>query len=488
MFTQQINTKESKREAVANVIVQKMSTNKKGIELVDNRQKSIQLSNKAGNRNLSKVIQLMSDEEQEIFMKRTEEISDKLQLKGFERWLFLGSAKIIAKKTNINLSDAMKELEIEVYRTELSASVSNKENEEEDKLAISESIASMFFTSTQEVIQRYVGPFRDEKGNLPPDFYETVKKWAELGARDIEPIFTNEITASLVNREPNKMKFMNRLDEYISANIDFGDFYGKKEKELGNVIHFIWSGRPISEGALQNILKWQERAKGTPWQVILWSDQAISKWEKTRPLLNKAGIKLYDVTDIVDPRFKEAYALARQYNLAGAADLIRLSLLNRFGGAYVDVDIGPGEADLNEFETPTHLQRPILAPGIRDEKGVRNLLNIPEGIPITKAHVKRAANLQRLSDQANNNFIASAPGAMALTPIINHVAKNAGSLDKDAWADGEGFIAGVTGPMAIGGVLEKMTAKGQLEKSKSITNLSLEWLTPESEDQNWTSN
>lgn len=167
---------------------------------------------------------------------------------------------------------------------------------------------------------------------------------------------------------------------------------------------------------------------------------------------------------------RQAYGFARKHNLAGASDLIRLSLLNRFGGAYVDVDIGPGDIDSRKFKTPDRLQRPVLAPGIRDEAGVRDLLNLDKHKALTPAHVKEAARRQRLTGTANNNFIASAPGAMALNPVINQIVKSANTLNEDAWANAGGMIAGVTGPMIIGGVLDRMTGKGQLDKAEAVTD------------------
>lgn len=490
------SNKLNRDRAVTNAASKKQGGGRSAIQFVNNRPEAIAQRKLQDTENNSPQtrsnggtapIQLMSDKEIDSFLKEAEDIANGIS--SFDEFcsksMFLSSARFIARKPGITVEAAKRELDIEALQIRLCGDVANREKHGENKSSISDSIAALFSTNLDEVVTRYIEPFLDANQTLPDGFRETVQNLAYQGARDIMPMFTKQISESLLNKDPDKLAFMNRLDKYISANINFARFYGKKDKELGDVIHFIWSGRPISEGALENILKWQKRAEGTSWQVVLWSDKEISSWEKSLPLLEKANIKLSDVTDIVDPRFKSAYQFARQHNLAGASDLIRLSLLNRFGGAYVDVDIGPGDINLNEFETPSTLQRPILAPGIRDAEGVRNLLKLKENEPITEAHVKKAARILQSSETPNNNFIASAPGALAMNPIINQITKSASKLTEEGWKNAGGMIAGVSGPMMIGGVLDKMTDKGQLEKSNAVTDQPLEWLTPESEDQNW---
>jgi hypothetical protein len=435
---------------------------------------------------LNPVVQRVKEEERAAFVEGAMKRVAEAGLDGEHLRNMRATVKFLSMSSR-PLAEAQRKLDIEFARTHLGRKVAEDEAAAVPGLTISNRVAEIFGTTVEAVVDRYVPPFLDEHGKLPDGFLKEVHHWAALGARDVEAIITDDIGGDLVDKKPDTKKYWNRLDRFISANMNFGKYYGK-EPQGRQYIHFIWSGRPISKGALANIMSWAERAKGTSWQVILWSDTAISNWVEATPLLKRAGVRLIDVKGVVDPRFDQAYAFARKHNLAGASDLIRLSVLNRHGGMYVDVDIGPGAIDLANATTPGPLERPQLAPGIRDADGVRTLLGLAPHTPVTAEHVKAAERRQRSTGTANNNFIASAAKPMAMNPIINHIAKATKTMDESAWQSAGGFIAGVSGPMAIGGVLDLMTDKGQLPKKKpsdSITAHPLEWLTPESEDQQW---
>ena len=59
------------------------------------------------------------------------------------------------------------------------------------------------------------------------------------------------------------------------------------------MISFYWSGRAISKSALANVLAWVDRAKGTDWVIVMWSDLAISDWNTNAAgaTLTKAGVE-----------------------------------------------------------------------------------------------------------------------------------------------------------------------------------------------------
>lgn len=437
-----------------------------------------------------------------------EEMEQQATERGFEGEALRvrASAKMIAV-TAPDLATARGKMEVEFARIRLGLQVAQGEEEarlhgEQQKQlgnplaadeqrqrerGVANGVAGEFETSVEEVADLYVRPFVDAKGALPEGFAAAVTHWAELGARDVEPIMTESVGQALVTNTNKQGKFIEQIDRYISANMDFGRFFGQGHEEAKKYIHFIWSGRPISKAAMANILQWSKRAEGTPWTVVMWTDAKISNWVESAPLLERAGVQLSEATKVLDPRFAPAYQFARKYNLAGASDLVRLSALQHFGGMYVDVDIGPGSVDLNKVELPGPLDRPLLAPGVRDAGQVREILGLAKEIPITKEHVTEAVRRQRQGGVPNNNFILSGVNAMALNPVINHIAKGANKLGED-WEGSGGFIAGVTGPTVIGGALNRMVSKGQLPQgrpSDTITDLPLEWLTPESENQDW---
>jgi hypothetical protein len=434
------------------------------------------------------VVQRMEDHERTPFIEAAERKAQEAGLDPAEVQRFTSEARYLSKLRDLSLADATHRLEIEFQRVRLRHEIEQKTQQGRPSRQIADDVAGIFGLSVDQIVGLYVDPFRDEYAGLPPGFEATVTHWADLGVRDVEATITDAIGEDLVHDAPDSRKYRDQLDRYISANIDFARFYGRGHEEAKKYIHFIWSGRPISQGALANVLQWAERAKNTPWQVVMWSDGEISNWVESASLLQRSKVKLVDVKKIVDPRFAQAYEFARQYNLAGASDLVRLSILKRHGGMYVDVDIGPGTVDLANTTTPPPLERPRLAPGIRDAQGVRDLLGLAAETPVTEQHVKAAARRQRSEGVANNNFISSAPNPLAINPIINHVAKAANAIDADSWPNSGGFIAGISGPMAIGGVLDRMEKRGQLPTSKpadTITGLPLTWLTPDSEDQQW---
>lgn len=353
------------------------------------------------------------------------------------------------------------------------------------------------------IADKYVSPFLNGKKQLPDGFLQDVIKLVRTAVTDdIHATIPDKLLLKLIDsgNQTDKvaLEILGRIDKFISANLNFGKYFGRNQEEIPKYIHFIWSGREISKPALANILEWAKKAENTPWQVFLWSDLKISNWTNALPFLTRAGIKLIDATSVLDERFTAPYKFAREYNLAGASDLIRLSILKIHGGIYSDVDIGPGDIDLNKLNPNTSpLSLPLFGPLVRDIEGVRSVLKKGKHDDITNADILEAVAIQTKLGSINNNFIIAHPRCMFLEPVINHIQQELSKPEYGEyfWKNAGSMIATITGPGVIMGVLQKMVAMrdglsikeaDQFLTDNFVCKWLLKWLTAESEDKDWT--
>lgn len=360
--------------------------------------------------------------------------------------------------------------------------------------------------SVNSIIGKFLAPFGNADGEVPSKLETAVHNLIgrAFAPESLESIVPDRLVLQLFeasNKTVACAQIVRWIELYLVANLNFrsGGYYSTTEDEIPHVINFFWSGRPISPGALANVLTWAKRADNTSWVIYMWSDLEISDWStgKAGEKLAAAGVNILEARDHVDPRFIPAYKLARLHNLAGASDLFRLSLLriDKFAGMYVDVDIAPGTIDLKVLSRrASPLSVPLFGPMVRDVKGVRSVLHLPDNKPVTDEDVRKAVAIQTRLGNINNNFIVAQPRCMFLDPIINFIAGELGAYGEDFWRSAGSFVAGVTGPGPIMGVLAKMVAirdnlnPGQADeylKANYVCGWPLAWLTPDSEDQDW---
>jgi hypothetical protein len=267
-------------------------------------------------------------------------------------------------------------------------------------------------------------------------------------------------------------------------------------RSIPGELHFIWSGRAISEAAQRNIVSWKKRADVAEpkWNVNIWTEFADSNWtDEILRYLNDAGVKVKGISqELLGPRLAPSYyTLIQGRNYPAASDLARYAILKDRGGIYIDVDIAPGEFRLTNTPVPA---LPTLAPEIRDAQAVREELDLKAGTKVTPKMVEDVAKARLAKGQHNNNFIMTPEGSAAMEAVIVEVVARlekqggAQSLIRDPIA-----TAAVTGPVALKRGLWNYIQKeypyldpGEaMDVLTSALNkaLPVQWLTPESESQ-----
>lgn len=277
------------------------------------------------------------------------------------------------------------------------------------------------------------------------------------------------------------------------------DYIPPEQLEVPKNIHFIWSGRAISDAALGNIRIWGELAKKAKgWRVSVWTDKVDSNWGMlVRSKLFLSGVSLeYIVKDTLDPSLWPSYdglIHGKDKNYPAASDLARYSILKRHGGVYCDVDIGPGMAALEDIGRVSPIL-PRLAPELRDATAVRDELGKGHDAPISSQDIQIAAGRRMEKGQFNNNFIVADRNAPALDTIIITVLKKLEQAGgpKGLLREQQDMAAFVTGPQAVTEGLRLFVEQNfDLDSAKALAvvkaivahDLPLDWVTPESEAQ-----
>ncbi|MCC5644897.1 hypothetical protein LC607_18520 [Nostoc sp. CHAB 5824] len=274
----------------------------------------------------------------------------------------------------------------------------------------------------------------------------------------------------------------------------------QEKRDVPKLLHFIWSGRKISSQAQENIKTWAKIAKEKGWDINVWTDAVDSNWEfQTRYFVFPSNsIKLRNINeDIIDERLWDTYkGLIRgekKKNYPAASDLARYSILQKYGGIYVDVDIAPGNVPLES----TPLQRPelpLLGPEVRDKASVRQELEMDSKEEVTLDHINVAASRRIAKGLHNNNLIVSRANTQAMEKVILKVLEN---INKVGGArlllDSPSDAALITGPIAVKEGLLKYLEDLNPEMDRGflletlnnelIHNWELEWITQESETQ-----
>lgn len=269
---------------------------------------------------------------------------------------------------------------------------------------------------------------------------------------------------------------------------------------IPQILHFYWAGRDIDQGKVDNLTKWAMAARNSAWQIWIWHDGAVAKARDSGKLHGE--ITVMKVTpSVIDPDLLYYYdAFIKAKNYPAASDLARYSILLRYGGVYADVDVGPGDMD---FRRPLVLDQPLpiqFGPQLRDAKAVLDALKIVAEVQVTPSMVQQAAELRRKEGSFGNHFIAVPSASPILRKMVRLISdrlqKLKGELDQLA-----GNAAVLTGQGAIAQhlardeiwtlVRDQYLKDGTLSRDQVVgavfdqlvTSQPLEWLTPESEDQ-----
>jgi mannosyltransferase OCH1-like enzyme len=144
------------------------------------------------------------------------------------------------------------------------------------------------------------------------------------------------------------------------------------------VIHFIWVGGPLKAQHFENILNWGKRNRG--YQIKVWMDSGLFPtdedglpqvgffdksprrkyqfWKK-RTSFGEKNIVVEDLAQngflnqMKNRTFFIDESLGNGRNFGAASDILRVELLLKFGGIYMDVDTYPGKKML-----PQNLEAP----------------------------------------------------------------------------------------------------------------------------------
>ncbi|MFI6340344.1 hypothetical protein [Streptomyces sp. NPDC050535] len=290
-------------------------------------------------------------------------------------------------------------------------------------------------------------------------------------------------------------------------------------------IHFFWIGRPMSPGAIGNILDWAQRARDHGWVVNLWTDTApaypggpmLSTWyEEPYNILLQAGVRFRSVDTALPPGIQvtpgnqgftpeqaQLVKLRTIYNNARTnpaafpigKDVAQLAILLREGGVFSDVDITPGRADM--FSDPRKMSRsdiPLIGPMFRDQRtydhqraNLARLLRTPVG-RLTQADVA----LHAMADgRYGNAFMMTVPQSAFFRRAIDAIPHEVTNWDGQELAS-SGVI--VTGPALYARAATAQADTYQLgmangEYAKGVDPYEMRrwshvgWITDESENQ-----
>ncbi|MFF7705289.1 scabin-related ADP-ribosyltransferase [Streptomyces lydicus] len=228
-------------------------------------------------------------------------------------------------------------------------------------------------------------------------------------------------------------------------------------------VHFVWFGKPMSPHGMANVLRWADhifRANeklppGRQWELNLWTDPKFNAkgsknaWKTATERLRKAGVTVHtDTAEKVagaarrvqeryrqlDPDGSQGLAglpdLGRIYRAGlkqGAfnlgSDIARYAVLAEQGGAYADVDLGPGHVS---WETMPEIRMrqdevPLLSPGLRDGSSLMTELRAlgrraqtgssDSGGPVTPEDLLAAAESRYKKGHLGNHFIVAPPNS-----------------------------------------------------------------------------
>eukprot|EP00039_Didymoeca_costata_P029818 m.26550 g.26550 ORF g.26550 m.26550 type:complete len:312 (-) comp7807_c0_seq1:1005-1940(-) len=111
------------------------------------------------------------------------------------------------------------------------------------------------------------------------------------------------------------------------------------EPEVPRMIHYIWLGTPLRTNHAEWMVKCAEINNG--WRINFWHDHPVGDKEK-KILEDKKGIErfhvqLRNVTAELH-LFVNGDLIEKEGNFAGKSDYLRMEVLYRFGGIYIDTD------------------------------------------------------------------------------------------------------------------------------------------------------
>lgn len=356
-----------------------------------------------------------------------------------------------------------------------------------------------------------------ERSNLDPFGELAEVPGQKLGSYDFASLPNNKVGSFL-----DKMNLLNsdevpsvdslKLEE-LTANDD------NVHQSIPRLQHSIWVGQPLNGDSekkrafMEQLVKNKE--ENPNWEVVLWTDQPREKFHQEpvpddlKPMLEWArdnGIKLASIDEIYghkDNQMQLHLERRLEQNKSGtgraaASDIIRLEVLNRFGGIYVDGDKpfqveldkvldqaasakikihGQGE-EVSGFVAAQDLTRPqncalcsakgspvtqAMLNQIQQEYGkTRQQLTSLGGVVAEKPRPQRVEVITRSGPTIISDVTAKSPTALMTSETIKSYTGTT------SWSQEEPY-SGYKRPGAIGGM--SVTGTARLDNAEAITSI-----------------
>ncbi|HEX7026124.1 MAG TPA: DUF4157 domain-containing protein [Gammaproteobacteria bacterium] len=395
-----------------------------------------------------------------------------------------------------------------------------------------------------QIVQRVaLGISDDRDTELNTDNLQEIAEYViaklQAGRRDL----VNILIMRVAGRAPEHLQAVRQI---IQQNED--TFQLPQMQQVPENIHMIWMGDRITEAAYNNIVAMHERiAEG--WRLTLWTDSRRRQYLATplgRQLQGLARenetFSIADVDELIDQRIAVTYARALERNAYSmASDLARYSILHRHGGVYMDVDLSPGNVNMDNWNMQMTLHGlPALGPNIRDVRArdenlsiglgtlalrgelqssqetsdnlaeavnqsfdavfggnVGNVVNVPpetlqQAVTMESAiKTAAAAQVQYMLGNFSNQFIAAPAGHTFINHLINMLSRDLEG--RDDWDPQQ--VAALTGPSKFSRVISSYYGEqgiSNIENSERRYMIDphwlqqiapMHWLTAESENQ-----
>lgn len=269
-----------------------------------------------------------------------------------------------------------------------------------------------------------------------------------------------------------------------ATNKSLMELNGQQTRAVPKLLSHFWSGGALSREAMANLGAWSEKARAGRWTQYILTDRAINRaldksgegrLENQLGVLRELGAVIVYLDQLPIDK-TEAYAALKSQivqtgkpsGLSFMSDLVRYAQLQATGGAYVDVDVGPGSVDLRRTLEVTG-NVPQVGPMFRTTREARE-----EGALDERGRLKESAMLDKFARP--NMGIGT---HLIVTPPSNPVIGMANEL-----ASADLLLAGATnGPAQILRAYQRLRMPLPDSVAASVPQWlpELEWLTPESD-------
>lgn len=285
-------------------------------------------------------------------------------------------------------------------------------------------------------------------------------------------------------------------------------------------LHFIWLGGKPGDAAVANLKAWKENAEDSDWTLTLWTDASSSRVKALEKVFG-SRLKIRADSDklVQENAGEENFQIYKDAKKKGAhnlaSDILRYTVMKKYGGVYMDVDVAPGTVQLRSApEVLMHSEEvPLLAPRLRNKKSVNTALGREDtDQDPTPEDLGEAATARYAKGVLGNNFIL-APGSEFMEEMLRNLPQHVADLkEKYGSKRVEGDLAGLASDISGPGYMEKFLKQytgqhqGVMEQDHSTPKApdmaihaeefqhlfppealefwkALGWVTPESENQ-----